>query len=157
MRVISLCILLLFSTKAFAQFDINGEGTVYLVNGRSQQFDFGFNYFRQEGSYRFIAGRYNLVVQSVPLKFSLALILQDENQVWVPDFINEPLRGFELEIDEYTLKLYQQENDEGKTVFAFSLNGEVFFFDRGPGQVNFLFNEDGIREVRVEGMFKPRK
>ena len=156
MRVISLCILLLFSTKAFAQFDINGEGTVYLVNGRSQQFDFGFSYFRQEGSYRFVVGRYNLIVQSVPKKFSLSLVLQDNTHVWVTDFVNEPLVGFELEIDEYNLKLFRETNDKD-TVFVLQLNNEKFYFDKGPGQVNFLFNDDGIKDVRVEGMFKPRK
>lgn len=157
MRVIVLCILLLFSTNSLAQFDINGEGTVYLANGRSQQFDFGFSYFRQEGSYRFIVGRYNLVVQSVPKKFSLSLVLQEDSHVWVTDFINEPLLGFVLEIDEYRLKLFQEKADDDTSVFVFQLNDEKFYFDKAPGQVNFLFNDDGIKDVRVEGMFKPRK
>ena len=156
MKRLALFILLFCSTQAFAQFDISGEGTVYLVNGKSQQFDFGFSYFRQEGSYRFIVGRYNLIVQSVPKKFSLSLVLQDNSHVWVTDFVNEPLAGFEFEIEDYSMKLFREKTDEN-TVFVFQLNEEKFYFDRGPGLVNFMFNEDGIKEVRVEGMFKPRK
>ena len=40
---------LLFSATSDAQFDISGEGKVYLATGKSQEFDFGFNpfHFRQ--------------------------------------------------------------------------------------------------------------
>ncbi|MDX1392499.1 MAG: hypothetical protein R3241_08965 [Rheinheimera sp.] len=152
------CFLLLFGSAANAQFDISGAGKVHLVNGGSQEFDFGFNYFRQEGSYRFIVGRYSLTVSSVPKKYSLALILQNDKQVWVPDFINEPLAGFELQIENYSLKLYQSPDAvKAKGNFVFQLNDEQYYFDKGPGQVNFLFTEEGIKDVRVEGMFKPRK
>ena len=148
---------LLFSAASHAQFDISGEGKVHLVTGKSQEFDFGFSYFRQEGSYRFIVGRHTLTVQSVPQKYSLALILQDEH-VWVPDFINEPINGFEVKIDDYTIKLYQDpEASNAKGNFVVQLNDEQFHFSRGPGQINFLFTEDGIKDVRVEGMFKPRR
>jgi len=152
------CLLLLFSAPSHAQFDISGEGKVYLTKGTSQEFDFGFSYFRQEGAYRFIVGRHNLTVNSVPKKYSLAMILQDDDKVWVPDFVNEPLNGFEWEIEGYKLKLYRDENvTDAKGNFIFELDGEVFYFNRGPGQVNFRFTENGIKDVRVEGMFKPRK
>jgi hypothetical protein len=151
------CLLLLFSGFSNAQFDISGEGKVYLLKGSTQQFDFGFSYFRQEGSYRFIVGRHSLTVSSVPKKYSLSMILQNDNQVWVPDFINEPLNGFELELDGYQLKLFRDPDSDAKGQFVFKLNSETFYFERGPGQVNFLFTEDGIKDVRVEGMFKPRK
>lgn len=158
-RCLLLCTgLLLFSATSHAQFDISGEGKVYLVTGKSQEFDFGFSYFRQEGSYRFIVGRHTLTVQSVPQKYSLALILQDDEHVWVPDFINEPVNGFEVKIDDYTIKLYQDpEATNAKGNFVVQLNDEQFHFSRGPGQINFLFTEDGIKDVRVEGMFKPRR
>ncbi len=152
------CLLLLLSTASYAQFDIAGKGNVHLLDGSSQGFDFGFSYFRQEGHYRFIVGQHNITVNSVPKKYSLALILQDDDKVWVPDFVNEPLAGFALEIDGYKLKLYQDpEASKAKGNFVFQLNDELFYFNRGPGQVNFLFTESGIKDVRVEGMFKPRK
>ncbi|HEX5793858.1 MAG TPA: hypothetical protein VFY01_11320 [Rheinheimera sp.] len=150
--------LLLYAAVCQAQFDISGEGKVYLVKGTTQEFDFGFSYFRQEGSYRFIVGRHSLTVHTVPQKYSLALILQDDEQVWVPDFVNEPLTGFELQIEQYHIKLYQDPAaNNAKGNFVVQLNDEQFYFSRGPGQINFLFTEQGIKDVRVEGMFKPRR
>lgn len=148
---------LLFTLPAQAQFDIAGEGKVYLQNGSQQDFDFGFSFFRQDGTYRFIVGRYSLDVHTVPQKYSLSLILQDDKQVWVPDFINEPLLGFELQIEQYHLRLFQDPEAKSNGNFILQLNDERFMFSRGPGQVNFLFTERGIKDVRVEGMFKPRR
>ena len=158
MKYLWLISLLLLSPSTYAQFDIYGEGTVQLVNGNTQPFDFGFSYFRQDGQYRFIVGRYSLTVPSVPQKYSLALVLQDDKQVWVADFINEPLTGFDLELEQYQIKLYQDNSRENaRGGFVLQLNNERYYFNRGPGQVNFLFNEQGIKDVRVEGMFKPAK
>ncbi len=156
------CLVLLFlvllSPYSYAQFDIYGEGTVQLANGKTQPFDFGFSYFRQDGQYRFIVGRYSLTVPSVPQKYSLALVLQDDKQVWVSDFINEPLIGFDLELEQYQIKLYQDNSRvNARGGFVLQLNDERYYFNRGPGQINFLFTEQGIKEVRVEGMFKPAK
>ncbi|MDP5134491.1 hypothetical protein ORJ04_00835 [Rheinheimera baltica] len=152
------CLLLLVSISSRAQFDITGEGKLYPVKGASQEFDFGFSYIRREGSYRFIVGRYNLTVQTVPEKYALALILQNDQHVWVPDFINEPLVGFELKIENYTIRLYQDtETNPDKANFVLQLNDENYYFSSGPGQINFLFSEEGIKDVNVKGMFKPRR
>lgn len=148
---------LLFTMPAQAQFDIDGEGKVSLVNGSEQVFDFGFSFFRQDGTYRFIVGRYSLDVHTVPQKYSLSLILQDDKQVWVPDFINEPLLSFELQIEQYHIRLFQDPEANSKGNFILQLNDERYQFSRGPGQINFLFTENGIKDVRVEGMFKPRR
>lgn len=148
---------LLFTLPAQAQFDIAGEGKVFLQNGSQQAFDFGFSFFRQDGTYRFIVGRHSLDVHTVPKKYSLSVILQDDKQVWVPDFINEPLRGFELQIEQYSLRLFQDPETNSRGNFILQLNDERFHFSRGPGQISFLFTEKGIKDVRVEGMFKPRR
>lgn len=152
-----LFLLMLAALPASAQFDIAGEGKVYLVNGSQQAFDFGFSFFRQDGSYRFIVGRYNLDVHTVPQKYSLALILQDDKQVWVPDFVSDPVLGFELQIEAYKIRLFQDPESNAKGKFILQLNDERYQFSRGPGQVNFLFTDQGIKDVRVEGMFKPRR
>ncbi len=148
---------LLFTLPVQAQFDIAGEGKVYLLNGSEQTFNFGFSFFRQDGTYRFIAGRYHLDVHTVPQKYSLTLILQDDKQVWVPDLINTPLLGFELQLEGYHLRLFQDPQASARGDFVFQLNDERFQFSSGPGQVNFLFTEAGIKEVRVKGMFKPKR
>lgn len=158
MKYLWLLSLLLLIPSTYAQFDIYGEGTVQLANGQSQPFDFGFSYFRQDGQYRFIVGRHSVMVPSVPRKYSLALVLQDDKQVWVADFINEPLTGFNFELEQYQIKLYQDSSlTNARGGFVLQLNDERYYFNRGPGQVNFIFTEQGLKDVWVEGMFKPAR
>ena len=158
LQYLLLCAALLFTPLSQAQFDISGEGKVTLTDNSSKTFDFGFSYFRQDGTYRFNAGKQSLNVPSVPQKYSIAVILQDNSHVWVPDFVNEPLSSFELQLEQYSIKLFADPlavNAPGN--FVLQLNDETYYFNRGPGQINFYFTETGIRDVRVEGMFKPRK
>lgn len=158
LQLLLLCTTLLFSPLSQAQFDIRGEGKVTLTDNSSKTFDFGFSFLRQDGSYRFTVGSQSLNVPSVPQKYSIAVILQDNRYVWVADFVKEPISSFELELGQYSVKLFTDPlavNAPGK--FVLKLNDETYYFYRGPGQINFYFNETGIRDVRIEGMFKPRK
>lgn len=158
MQYLLLVTTMLFAPLSYAQFNISGEGKVTLTDNSSKTFDFGFSYFRQDGTYRFIVGEQSLNVSSVPKKYSIAVILQDNSTVWVPDFINEPLSSFELQLDKYSIKLSADPNaTKAPGNMVLQLNNETFYFNRGPGQINFYFSESGIRDVRVEGMFKPRK
>lgn len=140
-----------------AQFELDGSGSVLLTNGRTEHFDFGFSYFRQDGDYRFIVGRQSITVPSVPQKYSLVLILQNNEFVWVPDFINEPLDGFEFSLQQHNIKLYKDEKSQARGKYILQVNDERFQFSTGPGQINFYFTEQGIKEIRVEGMYKPRR
>lgn len=159
MTVLRYCLLLLFFTTSsvMAQFDLNGIGSVVLSNGRTEPFDFGFSYFRQEGEYRFIVGRQSINVPSVPQKYSLVLILQNEEFVWVPDFINQPITGFEFNLQQHHIQLFKDETSRARGKYILQVNEERFQFSRGPGQINFYFTEQGIKDIRVEGMFKPRR
>lgn len=157
MFVIRYCLLLLFFTSmpVMAQFDLDGTGSVVLTNGRTESFDFGFSYFRQDGFYRFIVGRQSINVPSVPKKYSLVLILQNEEFVWVPDFINQPITGFDFNLEQHKIQLFKDDKSEARGKYILQVNNERFQFSRGPGQINFYFTEQGIKEIRVEGMYKP--
>jgi hypothetical protein len=159
MMVIRYCLLLLVFTtpSAMAQFELDGFGSVVLSTGRTEHFDFGFSYFRQEGEYRFIVGRQSINVPSVPKKFSLVLILQNDEYVWVPDFINQPITGFDFHMQQHKIQLFKDEASHARGKYILQVNNEKFQFSRGPGQINFYFTEQGIKEIRVEGMFKPRR
>jgi hypothetical protein len=152
------CLLLLLAASCNAQFDITAAGKIHPLTGDSQPINFGFSFVRQEGTYRFIAGSQSLNVHTVPKKYSIVLILQDEQQVWVPDFSQDPVSGFELDIENYQLRLFHDPAMiKARGNYVFQLNGENYYFNRGPAQINFYFTERGIKEVRVEGMFKPSK
>ncbi|MDX1676630.1 hypothetical protein [Arsukibacterium sp.] len=155
MKIIIVVFSLLMSFPVFAQFQLTGKGTYTLLDGKTVPFQHGFSYIRKEGQYHFSVGKQSLTVNSVPQKYSLALILQNDDEVWVPDFVNAPLRRFEYEISGFSLKLTQEPDiKDGRGNFILHYDGGRYRFNRGPGQVNFIFNEDGIERVEIKGMFK---
>lgn len=152
-----LCTALLFPFICHAQFDITGQAELILSNGNTQKMDYGFRYFRQDGSYHFIVGEHKLIVPSVPQKYSLALILQQKTQVWVPDFSKEPVQSFTFNIAGSEISLRHDPAVDSPGNFIVQLNSEIYHFNRGPGQINFYFTEEGISEIKIEGMLKPKK
>lgn len=151
-------LMLFFPLFTWAQFDLSGAADLTLENGQQKQLTYSFRYFRQEGNYHFVAGEQKLVVPSVPQKYSIALILQDNKDVWVPDFSKMPVQGFHFSIGGNTIVLRRDPAvTEAPGNFTLQLNDEIFYFNRGPGQINFYFSEEGIKEVKIEGMLKPRK
>jgi hypothetical protein len=152
-----LLLLLVIAPPVTAQFDLDGTGSVILSNGRTESFDFGFSYFRQDGDYRFIVGRQSIIVPSVPKKYSLVVILQDEEYVWVPDFINQAISGFDFNLEQHKIQLFKDEKSQARGKYILLVNNEKYQFSTGPGQINFHFTEQGIKEITVEGMYKPRR
>jgi hypothetical protein len=155
MKVLIIVFSLLLSLPAYAQFQLSGSGSYTLRDGKTVPFQYDFGYTRKEGQFHFSAGKQSLIVSNLPQKYSLALILQNEDEVWVPDFVNAPLSSFEYEIGDFELKLTQEpELKDGRGNFILHYDGGRYRFNRGPGQVNFIFNDEGIERVEIKGMFK---
>lgn len=153
---LTMLLVTLFTAPTQAQFDITGTGSLLRADGTTEQVTFGFKYFRQDGNYYFVAGQQQLVVPSVPQKYSLTLVIQKDNSVWLSEFTNDPLFGFELNMGAHKIKLFKDPlNTRARGNFILDVDGELFQFSIGPGRVNFLFEEKGIKEIRIEGMYKP--
>lgn len=155
MKMLIIVISLIFSLPAAAQFQLMGNGSYTLQEGQTVPFQYGFGFTRKEGQYHFNAGKQSLTVSSLPQKYSLALILQNEDEVWVPDFVKAPVSSFEFEISGFAIQLTQDpELKDGRGNFILHYDGGRYRFNRGPGQVNFIFNDEGIERVEIKGMFK---
>lgn len=155
MKIITLVFSLLFSLPAVGQFQLMGNGSYTLQDGKTVPLQYGFSYIRKDGEFHFSAGKQSLVVSSLPQKYSLSLILQNEAEVWVPDFINAPIAGFEYEIADFVLKLTQEPDlKDGRGNYILHFDGGRYRFSRGPGQINFLFNDQGVAQVEIKGMLK---
>ena len=153
-----LVLLLLTSTKVFADFSVEGKLALQFADGQQQQQIFPMQLIREQGSYIFSVGSQQTRLNAPLQKYSLALILQNDQDVWVTDFANQPLNGFTLQIAEYEITLRRDPQARAaRGRYVVQLNDEIFYFSRGPGQINFVFNEQGIAEVQVKGMFKPRR
>lgn len=152
-----LVLLLLMSTKVFADFSVEGKLALQFADGQQQQ-AFPMQLIREQGSYIFSVGSQQTRLNAPLQKYSLALILQNDQDVWVTDFANQPLNGFTLQIAEYEITLRRDPQARAaRGRYVVQLNDEIFYFSRGPGQINFVFNQQGIAEVQVKGMFKPRR
>lgn len=156
--LVALCMIGL-SLPVVADFTIAGPLTLTTKEGQQQQTDFGFAYTGTDAGYVFQAGQQQLAVDEVPKRYTLSLVLYQDSQVWVTDFSKQPLAGFQWQLGRHQLKLYRQVQvppQPGNMVLE--IDGvRHFFIARRPAQVHFLFDDTGIRELRVEGTFKPKR
>lgn len=148
--------LLLVSATAQAQFNLKGKVKLDPVDGMAMEQPFSFSFQPENGAHRFTVASQSLLVNSVPQKYSLALIQQQEH-LWVPDFSDTPLKGFDLNVAGHEVLLYRDNSQKSPHfgLFVLMVDGERYLFHRGPGQVNFYFTDNGVKEVQVKGMLKP--
>lgn len=158
MRLLLGMMLLVLSPAGFASFQLEGKLQLHYQNGKKVTQTFPIKLTREEGAYQFHAGILKTRLNSPPQKYSLSLILQNNEDIYVTDFTNEPLQAFQLDIAGYSISLSRELHARAAPGrYVVKMNDEIFYFSRGPGQVNFLFNSDGISEVKIQGMFKPRR
>lgn len=142
---------------AQAYFDVRGSGVVQLQDGSSRLIEFGFTYTRIDGHHTFIAGSHKLAVPQVPQKYSLSLVLHNNEAVWVTDFADVPLLGFEFKIAGHRLKLYQEEGLRMPGSFVIEIDGVRHHFSRNIGQIDFTFDDTGITGVEPKSLLRPRQ
>jgi hypothetical protein len=150
--------MILLSFGAAADFMIEGKLKLEQADGQKIQKTFPLTLFREEGHYLFSIGEQQTRLPAPPQKYSLYVILQNDEDIFVTDFSQQPLRAFTLDIAEHRLEVSRDplaRTARGR--YVLKLDGETFYFSRGPGQINFIFDQHGIKDVTVQGMFKPRR
>lgn len=153
-----LLLLLLISSNSYATFNYEGEVKLTLTSGEQLTQKFAFGLTREAGNYIFQVGSQSAKVAMPPQKYALSLILQQDREVWVTDFIDQPLQAFTLQIADYKIVLKQDpQATAARGRFILEFDGETFFFSRGPAHINFKLEPAGITEVEIRGMFKPRR
>ncbi|MCC5826635.1 hypothetical protein [Alkalimonas sp.] len=159
MRIVLLSILfgLIFSFPAQAYFEVQGSGVVQLKDGTSRLVEFGFTFTRIDGRNTFIAGPHKLAVQQVPQKYSLSLVLHNSDYVWVADFANAPLIGFDFKIAGHHIKLYKEEGLRMPGSFVIEIDGIRHHFSRNIGQIDFTFDQSGIKGLEPKSFLRPRQ
>ncbi len=79
--------------------------SLVLLDGSKQSLQFGFAFTQKNGTEVFQAGVQEVEVAELPDKYTLALVLHQEEQIWVTDWINQPLQGFEWTLGKHSFKL----------------------------------------------------
>ncbi len=151
--------LLLWLPSCWAYFVLPGHGQLELLNGSKQQLDFGFAYSQKNGKTIFKAGAQEVEVAELPDKYTLALILHQDKEIWVTDWLNQPLQGFEWVIGKHSFKLSKNTNPKNtkraRGGYVLMVDQTPYFFHKNMAQIKFHFSREGIEEIRIEGMFTP--
>lgn len=150
--------LLVFIGQAKADFNYNGELQLHFLNGKQTTAPFVMSLTTEAGAQLFRVGNQNARLPMAPQKYALALVLQRDREVWVTDFADQPLQAFSLSIADYQLRLLQDpQATQARGRFVLYVGEEMYYFGRGPAQINFVFGQNGITDIEVRGMFKPRR
>ncbi len=95
-------------------------------------------------------------MDQIPNSYSVAITLsKDENQVWVQEFNNGFIQGFNWQIGEHTVVLKKQEfSNSVKGDYVIELNDRSYFFTRNNASIIMNFNDDGIETIAIDGVTK---
>ena len=145
---------ILLSPMVQAEFEYTGQGTLTNKDGQIENFQFGFSFIQQDGEYIFKAGRLSMPVDEVPKRYTLELVQNDKQQVWISDFSKHPLLGFDWKIGEQQLlltKVAEPSPQAGK--YKLTINQTDYFFtSKNRAQVHFKLTSKGIAEIDVDSM-----
>ncbi|MBU1618331.1 MAG: hypothetical protein KJ556_02975 [Gammaproteobacteria bacterium] len=150
---------LLWVPTTWAYFTVPGQGHLTLLDGTKQSLQFGFSFKQQNGAEVFQAGIQVVEVAELPSKYTLALVLHQDEQIWVTDWSNKPLQGFDWSVGKHSFKLSKNTDpkyqDKARGGYVLMFDNTPYFFHKNMAQIKFHFDKDGVSEVRIEGMFTP--
>lgn len=153
LKVASLTTLLLSSFFAQADFAESGKLELFYPTGSSKKLDMPLAYTGGKYDHTFQVGKMKYNVSGQPEKYSFALVLQKNNYVWIQEFAKGYFESFNWEIGDYKIKLYKE--ILSKPVmgdYILSVNDTDYFFSKTIAQLTFIFDEEGIKEIEVDGM-----
>ncbi len=153
-------LLTLFSSTVSADFNFTGHAKLSLANGSETAVPFGFSFLKAPEGYLFSLGEHQMDVEEVPKRFTLALVLNDKNQVWVTDFSDKPLSGFNWSLPPHSIQLLKQPElvPQRPGDFSLLIDGTRYHFtEKKRGLIHFNFTESGIDSITVESMVMPKR
>lgn len=161
MKRILLFLICVWLPAAWATFEVPGHGQLTLVNGESQPLNFGFAYKQLNGGYVFQAGSQQVEVDELPEKYTLALVLHQDKEVWITDWTNQPIQSFDWTLGRYHVVLKKNTDpklaDKARGGYVLQVDNSLYFFHKNMAQLKFHFDSTGLKELTVEGMFSPSR
>lgn len=143
----------LVSASAQADFSYDGKLKLTYPSGQSVEKDLPLAYTQSGFDHTFQIGEHKFNVSGKPESYSFAMLLQPNNLVWVQEFAKGQFESFNLDLGEYKFKLVKRIlNEPVKGDYIFSVNNVDYFFNQNLAQVTFLFGDEGITEIEVDGM-----
>lgn len=144
---------MLMSFCSHADFSYEGKLKLTYPSGQSVEKDMTLSYTQNGYDHSFQVGEHVFQVAGKPESYSIAMLLQPNNLVWVQEFGKGQFESFTLDLGEHKFKLVKQIlNEPVKGDYIFSVGNVDYFFQQNLAQITFLFNDEGIKEIEVDGM-----
>lgn len=141
------------SFSASADFNYSGKLTLTYPSGQAVEKEFPLSYTQQGYDHTFQVGEHEFSVAGEPESYSLAMLLQPNNLVWIQEFAKGQFETFELSLGDYKLKLVKRILKEPvKGDYILSIDNVDYFFQQNLAQIKLRFDGDGIKEIEVDGM-----
>lgn len=146
--------ILFVSLPSFADFNIDGKLTLtYPYNDDVKEIPFPISYDHKDDDHSFTIGSHTFSVTGQPEGYSFALLLKDNNYVWLQEFSKKEFESFSLTLGEHKLKLVKRVlNKPVKGDYILTIDDVDYFFNNTLAQINFSFDDDGIAGISVYGM-----
>lgn len=143
----------LLSFNAAADFNYDGKLKITYPSGQSIEKEMPLSYTKKDYDHTFQVGEHVFNVSGKPESYSIAMLLQPNNLVWVQEFAKGQFESFKLELGDYKFKLVKKIlNEPVKGDYILSVGNVDYFFQQNLAQITFQFDDDGIKEVEVDGM-----
>ncbi|MEJ6474517.1 hypothetical protein [Pseudoalteromonas piscicida] len=154
LSLITCSTLLAFSSACYADFDFKGEGTLTYPTGVDKAFEFGFAWNKQAEKFRIGANQYDM--SELPESYSVAITLsKDDTRIWIQEFNQGFISEFTWNIADHTIALVKKDfKDAVKGNYVLTVNGIDYFFARDNVSITLSFDDDGIENVKVDGVTK---
>lgn len=146
--------ILFLSLPSSANFNIDGKlKLTYPYSDEVTEIAFPLSYRHTGDVHTFAIGPHTFNVTGQPESYSFALLLQDNNYVWLQEFSKKEFETFSLTLGEHKLKLVKRVlNNPVKGDYILTVNEVDYFFNNTLAQINFSFDDDGIAGISTYGM-----
>ena len=95
----------LYAGLTFADFRHDGKLVLTYPTGQSTEHDLVLSYTSEGFDHKFQVGKHTFNVSGKPESYSIAMLLQPNNLVWVQEFAKGQFETFTLDIGDYKFKL----------------------------------------------------
>jgi len=152
-RLMTLLVASLGSFIVKADFDLKGDLTLHYPTGSKQEIQMPIAYKGDQYEHKFKVGKMEYSVTGRPEKYSFALVLQKNNYMWVQEFSKGYFESFDWKIGDHKIRLYKEILSKPvKGDYILSIDDKDYFFQQRLAQLTFIFDEEGIKEIEVDGM-----
>lgn len=147
---------LLFSCFANAEYAVEAKGKLLFPTGTQTDLDFGFSLKKSGYDYMFKAGQQEMAVAQPPEKYSIWISLGKEGTVYVQEFASNYIQEFEWQPGEHNIALKKKilKPKRAPGDYVLTIDDIDYFFLGKQGQIDILFDSDGISAIEASGFVK---